>query len=238
MTKDLDEAVLKNFLYGTSPLQNFLGLIDTRNHEKEDNLKSEKQLSNIEIVKALLERLGWDNARDEDAIKKEELRRHFANNVVGDPLFKRQKRLNELFNLNKSYNIHKEMNPQQVLMWCNSLLKDFSLQIRADKETYYLELQNDLLALIKRKSRIGKIYFDKDNLLKQGTPPQQQDMFVDDDDDDVPPQPEVLPPPLQPKEQEQQAPPQPQQEPAQEQQPPPHVPEPEAATPNNSTLAQ
>jgi hypothetical protein len=42
-------------------------------------------------------------------IKKEELGRHFVNNVVDDPLFKRQKRLNELFNLNKSYNIHKDM---------------------------------------------------------------------------------------------------------------------------------
>ncbi|MFM7989208.1 MAG: hypothetical protein ACKPKO_58830, partial [Candidatus Fonsibacter sp.] len=136
LTKKLDDSVLKNFLYGTNPLQNYVGLVDARNHDKEDNLKSEKQLSNIEIVKALLERLGC--ARDEDAMKKEELRLHFVDSVVGDPLFKRQKRLNDLFNLNKSYNIHNEMTPQQVLMWCNSLLKDFSLQIRADKETYYL----------------------------------------------------------------------------------------------------
>ncbi|MFM7984665.1 MAG: hypothetical protein ACKPKO_35610, partial [Candidatus Fonsibacter sp.] len=96
--------------------------------------------------------MGWENARDEDAMKKEEFRRHFVDNVVDNPLVKCQKRRNELFNFNKSYNIYKEMTPQQVLMWCNSLLKDFSLQIRADKETYYLELQNDLLALIKRKN--------------------------------------------------------------------------------------
>ncbi|MFM7986248.1 MAG: hypothetical protein ACKPKO_43740 [Candidatus Fonsibacter sp.] len=105
--------------------------------------------------------MGWDNARDEDAIRKDEVKRRFANNVVDGLVFQRQRRLNELFNLNKSYNIHKEMTPQQVLMWCNSLLKDFSLQIRADKETYYLELQNDLLALIKMKNNIGNIYFDK-----------------------------------------------------------------------------
>ncbi|MFM7986886.1 MAG: hypothetical protein ACKPKO_46990, partial [Candidatus Fonsibacter sp.] len=92
----MDERVLKNFLYGTNPLQNFVGLIDARNHDKEDNLKSENQLSKIEIVKALLERLGWDNSRDEDAMKKEELKRHFVENFVNDPLFKRQKRLNEL----------------------------------------------------------------------------------------------------------------------------------------------
>ncbi|MFM7983830.1 MAG: hypothetical protein ACKPKO_31345 [Candidatus Fonsibacter sp.] len=94
----------------------------------------------------MLERLGWESARDEGAIRKEDLKHRFANNVVDDPLFKRQTRLNELFNLNKSYNIHKDMTPQQVLMWCNSLLKDFSMQIKADKETYYLELQNDILA--------------------------------------------------------------------------------------------
>ena len=158
LTNALYEAVLKDFLYGTNPLQNYVGLIDARNHEKEDNLKSEKQPSKIEIVRALLERLGWDSARDEGAIREgRRSRRRFANNVVDAPLFKRQKRLNELVNLNKSYNIRKEMTPQQVLMWCNSLLKDFSLQIRADKETYYLELQNDLLTLTERKNKIGKI---------------------------------------------------------------------------------
>ena len=53
LTNALDEAVLTNFLYGTNPLQSFLGLIDIRKHEAEDNLKSEKQLSKIEIVRAL-----------------------------------------------------------------------------------------------------------------------------------------------------------------------------------------
>ncbi|MFM7980672.1 MAG: hypothetical protein ACKPKO_15270, partial [Candidatus Fonsibacter sp.] len=96
MTNELDERVLKNFLYGANPLQNYMGIIGARDHDKEDNLKFEKQLSKIENVKALLERLGWKNARDEDAMKKEELRRHFIDNVVDDPLFKRQKRLNEL----------------------------------------------------------------------------------------------------------------------------------------------
>ncbi|MFM7990047.1 MAG: hypothetical protein ACKPKO_63110 [Candidatus Fonsibacter sp.] len=135
----------------------------------------------------------WESARDEDAIRKEELNRRFVHNAVDDPLFNRQKRLNELFNLNKSYNIHKEMTPQQVLRWCNSWLKDFSLQIRADKETYYLRLQNDLLALIQRNNNIGNIYIDKENILKQGAPNQQDDLSVDDD----PPQPEALAEPPQ-----------------------------------------
>ncbi|MFM7979206.1 MAG: hypothetical protein ACKPKO_07805, partial [Candidatus Fonsibacter sp.] len=64
MTNEIDEAVLDNFLYGTNLLQNYVGLIDTRNYEAEDNLNSEKQHSNIEIVRALLERMGWESGRD------------------------------------------------------------------------------------------------------------------------------------------------------------------------------
>ncbi len=206
LTKELDEKALKNFLYGTNLLNNYIGLIDTGNHEAEDNLKSEKQIVKIDIVRALLERLGWESARDEDAIAKEDLRTRFVENVVDDPLFKRQKRLNELFDLCKSYNIHKDMTLQHMLVWCNSLLKDFSLKIRAaDTNTYYLELQNDLLELIKRKNGIGKIYFDGKNLLKQGAPQPQEDLFVDDD----PPQPqEVLTELLPPQPEEVTAPPQ------------------------------
>ncbi|MFM7984664.1 MAG: hypothetical protein ACKPKO_35605, partial [Candidatus Fonsibacter sp.] len=63
LTNKLDDSVLKNFLYGTNPLQNYVGLIDARNQKKEDNLKSENQLSKIEIVKALLE--GWDGRTPE-----------------------------------------------------------------------------------------------------------------------------------------------------------------------------
>ena len=88
------------------------------------------------------------------------------------------------------------------------MLKDFSLQFRAEKDTYYLELQNDLMALIKRQNGIGKTYFDKHNLLTQGAPHQQDDLFVDDD----PPQPEAVAEPLQ----EQEVLAEPSQEPEQE----------------------
>ena len=40
LTNELDEAALKNFLYGTNLLQNYVGLIHARNHDTEDNLKS------------------------------------------------------------------------------------------------------------------------------------------------------------------------------------------------------
>ena len=59
------------------------------------------------------------------------------------------------------------MTPQQVLMWCSSLLKQFSAQIRAAEKTYYIEIPNDLSELIKRKNAKGKHNFDHRNLLKQ-----------------------------------------------------------------------
>ena len=145
LAQELDAKALNNFIYGTNPFYNYLGLIYTRNHKAEGNMKSEKQLEKIEIVRALLDRLGWESARDEDTIRKDDLRTSFVENVVDDPLFKRHNRLNELCNLHKCYNIHKDMTPQQALMWHSSLLNQFWLQIRASDKTYYIEIQNDLL---------------------------------------------------------------------------------------------
>ncbi|MFM7984859.1 MAG: hypothetical protein ACKPKO_36620, partial [Candidatus Fonsibacter sp.] len=81
----MDEAVLNNLLYGTNPLQNFVGLIDNRNHDAEDNLKSEKQLSNIESGRCWG---GWDGTTAETRTQsgKEEVKQRFTNNVVDGPL--------------------------------------------------------------------------------------------------------------------------------------------------------
>ena len=62
------------------------------------------------------------------------------------------------------------MTPQQILMWANSLLKPFSLQIKAGPKVYRLELQNDLLNLINRKNEEGRLYKDSRGLLKQMVP--------------------------------------------------------------------
>ena len=105
--------------------------------------------------------------RDETQIKKETVRENFVEKVVNDPLFKQHKRLNALFYLEKAYDIHAGMTPQQILMWANSLLKPFSLQIKAGEKVYRLELQNDLMSLIARKNKRGREYKDSRNLLNQ-----------------------------------------------------------------------
>ncbi len=95
-TNKLDEAVLNNLTYGTNPFCNYLGLIDAIKHLAESNLKSETHLENIEVMSALLERLWWASARDEDHLTKEDARANFVESVVDDPLFQRLNRLNEL----------------------------------------------------------------------------------------------------------------------------------------------
>ena len=146
-------------------------------------------MEKVKVVKTLIETLGWEHAREEDHMNKKDMLSNFDENVVKHPLFKKQKRLNELFNLTQNYNINKDRTAQQVLMWANSLLKPFSLQIRAAEKTYFLEVQNQLLDLIKRKNQSGKIYKDGKGLLKQTAPEKKAkvkevftDEFIDDEE--------------------------------------------------------
>ena len=106
-------------------------------------------LERVRLVAALLERLGWEHILDASCLKTS-----FMENVVQDPRFRNQKRLHQLFGLCKGCNISTDMSPQQVLMWCDSLLKQFSVQVRAEKHGgYFLELQNDLLCLSGKTTR-------------------------------------------------------------------------------------
>jgi stalled ribosome alternative rescue factor ArfA len=183
LTKELEEKSLKSFLYGTNPLNNYVGLIDSRNHEAEDNLRSDKQIEKVKVARRLLELLGWEHARDETQLKKDLVRENFVEKVVKDPLFTNRLRINELFDLEKKYNIREDMIPQSVLAWANSLLKLFSLQIKAGEKTYQLEIQNDLMSLITRKNKNGRIYKDGRNLLNQKVRKQvvEEDLFLDDE---------------------------------------------------------
>ena len=73
------------------------------------------------------------------------------------------------------------MAPQQILMWANELLKPFSLQIRAREKVYRLELQSELMSLIARKNKNGKVYKDSRNLLNQEVRKEEaEDLFGDD----------------------------------------------------------
>ena len=131
----------------------------------------------------LLEHLGWQSCRDESQLGKDKVKANFVEKVLTDPLSKKQKRLNELFGLEKTYNIHAEMTPQQILMWANSLLKDFSLQIKAGPKVYRLELQNDLLNLIARKNGEGRLFKDSRGILNQMLPEKYAERVFDDSEE-------------------------------------------------------
>ena len=155
-TKELDEAVLKAFMFEPAMFKNFLSLIDLKNYEKQDNLRSAKHLEKVELVKSLLFGLGFASAVDDQIVDREAFATNFICNVCDDPVFKKRKRINELFDLNKQSNIHQGMTTQQILLWVNSLLKQFSLKISAiskQGEGYKLEVLNDILGIIKRKNQ-------------------------------------------------------------------------------------
>ena len=112
-TSELKEEILQNFIYDQNPFKNFLSLIDLENYEFEDNVRTEKQIEKVKVVDRLLQLLGFESPRDETQIKKETVRENFAEKVVNDPLFKQQKRLNALFDLEKAYNVHGNMTPNK-----------------------------------------------------------------------------------------------------------------------------
>jgi hypothetical protein len=58
--KELDPDLLLEFLYDNNPLDNFVGLVDIRNHQKEDNLRSAKFVERVAVVKKLIEGLGFE----------------------------------------------------------------------------------------------------------------------------------------------------------------------------------
>jgi len=62
--EQLDETVLRNFMFGNNPLKNFLSLIDLENYEQEDNLKCSKQAEKVALVKKLIEGLGFASPVD------------------------------------------------------------------------------------------------------------------------------------------------------------------------------
>ena len=115
---------------------------------------------------------------DTKILNKDAVRTSFKG-LVGDASFSNQQRLNQLFGLCKGSSISSEMTPQQQLMWLNSLFKQFSFQVKAEKHGgYFLEIQNDLLALIRRKNQAGRLYEDSRNLLKQES--REGDHFIDE----------------------------------------------------------
>ncbi len=126
-----------------------------------------------------MELLGWEHARDETQLKKEHVRDNFVEKVVKGPIFTNRLRLNELFEL-KKIKIHEDIIPPSVLAWANSLLKQFSLLIRAGEKTYQLEIKNGLMSSIERKNKNGRFHSDGRHLLNQKVRKQiaeEEDLF-------------------------------------------------------------
>jgi hypothetical protein len=179
--KEPDPDLLLEFLYDNNPLDNFLGLIDIRNHQKEDNLRSAKFVERVGVAKKLIEGLGFLSVLDRDRMDRKTFMENWAK-VIEDPDFQ-SKRLNELWGLGKTRRIDKDMTPRQVLPWVNLLIKPFGLVIKGDHGRYRLAERFDILGLIKRKNERGRYFVDGDNLLQQAK--NDNDLFIDEETGEV-----------------------------------------------------
>jgi hypothetical protein len=179
--KEIDPDLLLEFIYDNNPLDNFVGLIDIRNHTKEDNLRSAKFVERVAVVKKLLEGLGFDGVMDRERKDRKTFMENWAK-VVEEPEFQ-SKRLNELWGLGKTRRMDKDMTPRQVLPWVNFLIKPFGLCIKGDHSKYRLAERFDILGLIKRKNERGRFFVDGRDLLKQVQ--DDDDLFIDEETGEV-----------------------------------------------------
>ena len=131
-------------------------------------MKCSKQSEKVVLIKKLIEGLGFASPVDTSTyVEHETFLSNWICNVFDDPDFHKHKRMNELFDLNKSCEIRKNMTPKRILNWINRVIGQFSLHINCDAGGYQLQILNDVLEIIKRKNARGRCYNDKDNLLKQ-----------------------------------------------------------------------
>ena len=165
---ELDDEVFTKFLFGSNPLQHFLSLIDMYNYPDDDNLRSVKQMEKVMLITKLLEGLGFGHVVDtERHVEHEAFMTNWCCNIFDDPTFRRHKRINELFNLNKSSQTTKDMTPRRVQHWVNRVLEPFSLKVVLEREGYRLVLLNDVLGILKRRSERGQTFFDGKHLLRR-----------------------------------------------------------------------
>jgi hypothetical protein len=179
---ELNEDILKDHLFQRNLFRNFLSLVDLKNHVREDNLRSINLQESVGLVRELLLGLGWGSVVDQEAVmEREAFVTNFVCNIVEHESFRNQKRINELFDLRKTTKIHDNMDTKQMLIWVNSLLKPFALKVSAvDRHGggYRLEVCSDVLGIVRRKNAKGRLFEDRDNVLKQESP--DGDPFVDE----------------------------------------------------------
>jgi hypothetical protein len=132
LLKHLDKNILKEFMFNPSLLKNFTSLVDVKNHEEQDNLKSAKLLKQVELLSKLVEGLGFASPVDQQTVvSREEFMTNWVCNVVDDDAFKDHQQINQLFDLRKTHQISEGMESKQILAWVNALGKPFSIAVRA-----------------------------------------------------------------------------------------------------------
>jgi hypothetical protein len=177
LTSELKEEILQNFIYEQNPFRNFLSLVDLENYEAEDNITSDKQIEKAKAVDRLLQLLGFASPWDEMQIKKETGKIQVCGAGCKGPALSETTTFKRTLRFRKNLQHTRKHDP-----WANSLLEQFSLQIKAGEKTYHLQIQSELVSLISCKNKNGRIYKDSRNLLNQQIRKKEaEDLFIDEE---------------------------------------------------------
>ncbi|MFM7986951.1 MAG: hypothetical protein ACKPKO_47320, partial [Candidatus Fonsibacter sp.] len=83
--KDPDPDLFVEFMYGNSPLNHFVSLVDMRNHRREGNLRSAKFIERTNTINTLLVGFGFSSVMDRDKIDKGTFTDNWCESIVGKP---------------------------------------------------------------------------------------------------------------------------------------------------------
>ena len=149
-----------------NPLNNYLSLIDIRNHHKEDNMNSAKFIERSQTVQKLIKSLGFEDVNDDNKVDKDTFISNWAT-IVQDKAFT-SNRIKELFKMAKGKRIHEDMTTKQIMIYVNPLLKPYEIVVRSYRgNSYKLEHMYGFAGLIRPENKAGKYYMDEHGLLNQ-----------------------------------------------------------------------
>ena len=175
LCNELDKDLLKAYLYG-DVFNNFLGLIDTRNHRKVDTVESDKFVEKVALVQSIIQDVGFTSILDDTAVEGYDLVGCFHSKIVNGSY--NMQRINELFGFTKINKVDVNMTIKHIMGWLNVILRQYSLGITITRKSirkggkihkhtmYKLEVLNDIVDLMKRRNQTcGAMYYDGQKML-------------------------------------------------------------------------
>ena len=175
---ELNETILKPFLYNNELIYNFKCLIDPNNIHIEHNVKSTHRADRVKYINLFLDGLGFNNLTAEQTITEDDITNNFKKNIYDNELImNNMKYINVIFEYTKNYSFNIDMTPRQILGYMNAIFKNYSINIKASTTTkrdgktthaaksYKLIILNNIIDIIKNQYETGETIEDSKNYL-------------------------------------------------------------------------